>query len=98
MSSYCLEFDYLLELGQAVQPQEGKYSMLNNTIDVIQHLSHEDCKTILSILSKLARITYDLIVLYQSKQYQGKHIIKKQNKIAYKLIFDFIDLIIRLVG
>lgn len=73
--------------------------MLDNTIDIIKHLSHEDCKTILLILSKLARITYDLIVLYQSKQYQGKHIINKvKDKIAYKLIFDFIDLIIRLVG
>lgn len=98
MSSYCLKYDYLLELGQAVQLQEGKYSMLKNTIDIIKHLSHEDCKTILLILSKLARITYDLIVLYQSKQYQGKHIIKKQTKIDYKLIFDFIDLIIGLVG
>lgn len=66
--------------------------------NIIQHFSREDCKTILLILSKLARITYGLIVLYQSKQYQGKHIIKKQNKIAYKLIFDFIDLIIGLVG
>lgn len=72
--------------------------MLKNTIDIIKHLSHEDCKTILLILSKLARITYDFIVLYQSKQYQGKHIIKKQTKIAYKLIFGFIDLIIGLVG
>lgn len=72
--------------------------MLDNTIDIIKHFSREDWKTILSILSKLARITYDLIVLYQSKQYQGKHIIKKQTKIDYKLIFDFIDLIIRLVG
>ena len=72
--------------------------MLKNTIDIIKHLSHEDCKTILLILSKLARITYDFIVLYQSKQYQGKHIIKKQTKIDYKLIFGFIDLIIGLVG
>ena len=72
--------------------------MLKNTIDIIKHFSREDCKTILLILSKLARITYGLIVLYQSKQYQGKHIIKKQTKIAYKLIFDFIDLIIGLVG
>lgn len=45
--------------------------------NIIQHFSREDCKTILLILSKLARITYGLIVLYQSKQYQGKHIIKK---------------------
>lgn len=66
--------------------------------NIIKHLSHGGCKTILLILSKLARITYGLIVLYQSKQYQGKHIIKKQNKVAYKLIFDFIDLIIGLVG
>ncbi len=72
--------------------------MKENTINIIKNLSREDWRTILSILSKLARITYDLIVLYQSKQYQGKHIIKKQTKIDYKLIFDFIDLIIGLVG
>ena len=47
MSSYCLEFDYLLELGQAVQPQEGKYSMLNNTIDIIQHVKLS-CQSYLS--------------------------------------------------
>lgn len=72
--------------------------MKENTINIIKNLSREDWRTILSILSKLARITYDLIVLYQSKQYQGKHTIKKQTKIDYKLIFDFIDLIIGLVG
>lgn len=98
MSSYCLKYDYLLELGQAVQLQEGKYSMLKNTIDIIQHFSREDWKTILSILSKLARIIFKVACLYQAKKYHGKHIIKKQTKIDYKLIFDFIDLIIGLVG
>lgn len=98
MSSYCLEFDYLLELRQAEIKNKRNKRMNEYITNIIQHFSREDCKTILLILSKLARITYGLIVLYQSKQYQGKHIIKKQNKIAYKLIFDFIDLIIRLVG
>lgn len=75
----------------------GKYCMLENVINTVKHLSREDLKTILSILSLVARIIFKIVCFYQTKQYHGKHIIKKQVKIDYKLIFDLIDLILRLV-
>lgn len=71
--------------------------MLENVINTVKHLSSEDLKTILSILSLVARIIFKVACLYQAKQYHGKHISKKQTKIDYKLIFDLLDLIIRLV-
>lgn len=70
---------------------------MNEITQTIQHLTREDWKTILSILSLVARIIFKVVCFYQVKQYHGKHIIKKQTKIDYKLIFDLIDLIIRLV-
>lgn len=70
---------------------------MNEITQTIQHLTREDWKTILSILSLVARIIFKVVCFYQAKQYHGKHIIKKQTKIDYKLIFDLIDLIIRLV-
>lgn len=70
--------------------------MLEHFISIIKNLTHEDRKTILSILSLVARIIFKVACLYQAKQYHGKHISKKQTKIDYKLIFDLIDLIIRL--
>lgn len=66
-------------------------------INVIKHLSHEDLRTILSILSPIVRIIFKVACWYQAKKYHGKHISKKQVKIDYKLIFDLIDLIIRFV-
>lgn len=66
-------------------------------INVIKHLSHEDLRTILSILSLVARIIFKIVCFYQTKQYHGKHISKRKTKIDYKLIFDLLDLIIRLV-
>lgn len=75
----------------------GKYSMLDNTIIIIKNFSREDWKIILSILSLVARIMFKVVCFYQAKQYHGKRVIKKQTKIDYKLIFDLIDLIIRLV-
>ena len=71
--------------------------MLEHFINIIKHLSHEDLRTILSILSLVARIIFKVVCFYQEKQYHGKRVIKKQVKIDYKLIFDLIDLIIRLV-
>lgn len=71
--------------------------MLENVINTVKNLSREDLKTILSILSLVARIIFKIVCFYQTKQYHGKHISKKQTKIDYKLIFDLIDLIIRLV-
>lgn len=70
---------------------------MNEITQTIQHLTREDWKTILSILSLVARIIFKVVCFYQAKQYHGKHIIKKQTKIDYKLIFDLIDLILRLV-
>lgn len=70
---------------------------MNEITQTIQHLTREDWKTILSILSLVARIIFKVVCFYQAKQYHGKHIIKKQVKIDYKLIFDLIDLIIRFV-
>ena len=69
---------------------------MNEITQTIQHLTREDWKTILSILSLVARIIFKVVCFYQAKQYHGKHIIKKQTKIDYKFIFDLIDLIIRL--
>lgn len=71
--------------------------MLENVINTVKNLSREDLKTILSILSLVARIIFKIVCFYQTKQYHGKHISKKQVKIDYKLIFDLIDLIVRLV-
>lgn len=71
--------------------------MLENVINTVKNLSREDLKTILSILSLVARIIFKIVCFYQTKQYHGKHISKKQVKIDYKLIFDLIDLIIRFV-
>lgn len=71
--------------------------MFEHFINIIKHLSHEDLRTILSILSLVARIIFKVVCFYQTKQYHGKHISKKQVKIDYKLIFDLIDLIVRLV-
>lgn len=70
--------------------------MLENVINTVKNLSREDLKTILSILSLVARIIFKIVCFYQTKQYHGKHISKKQVKIDYKLIFDLIDLILRL--
>lgn len=66
-------------------------------LDHFINLTREDCRIILSILSLVARIIFKIVCFYQTKQYHGKHISKKQVKIDYKLIFDLIDLIIRLV-
>lgn len=71
--------------------------MLENVINTVKNLSREDLKTILSILSLVARIIFKIVCFYQTKQYHGKHISKKQTKIDYKLIFDLLDLILRLV-
>lgn len=71
--------------------------MLENVINTVKHLSREDWKTILSILSLVARIIFKVVCFYQAKQYHGKRVSKKQVKIDYKLIFDLIDLIIRFV-
>lgn len=71
--------------------------MLENVINTVKNLSREDLKTILSILSLVARIIFKVVCFYQAKKYHGKHISKKQVKIDYKLIFDLIDLIIRFV-
>lgn len=71
--------------------------MLENVINTVKNLSREDLKTILSILSLVARIIFKVVCFYQAKQYHGKRVIKKQVKIDYKLIFDLIDLIIRFV-
>lgn len=70
---------------------------MNEITQTIQHLTREDWKTILSILSLVARIIFKVVCFYQAKQYHGKRVSKKQVKIDYKLIFDLIDLIIRLV-
>lgn len=75
----------------------GKYCMLENVINTVKHLSREDWKTILSILSLVARIIFKVVCFYQAKQYHGKRVSKKQTKIDYKLIFDLLDLILRLV-
>lgn len=71
--------------------------MLENVINTVKHLSREDWKTILSILSLVARIIFKVVCFYQAKQYHGKRVSKKQTKIDYKLIFDLLDLILRLV-
>ena len=71
--------------------------MLENIINTINHLSRKEWKVILSILSLLVRMAFNQVVFYQEKQYHGKRVSKKQTKIDYKLIFDLIDLIIRLV-
>lgn len=71
--------------------------MLENVINTVKNLSREDLKTILSILSPIVRIIFKVVCFYQAKQYHGKHIIKRKTKIDYKLIFDLLDLIIRLV-
>lgn len=71
--------------------------MIEHFTKTIQYLTREERKTILSILSLVARIMFKVVCFYQAKQYHGKHIIKKQTKIDYKLIFDLLDLIIRLV-
>ncbi len=63
----------------------------------LKNLTREDWRTILSILSLGIRIIFKAICFYQEKQYRGKRVIKKQVKIDYKLIFDLLDLIIRLV-
>lgn len=70
--------------------------MFEHFFSIIKNLTHEDRRTILSILSLVARIIFKVACWYQAK-YHGKHISKKQVKIDYKLIFDLIDLIIRLV-
>lgn len=70
---------------------------MNEITQTIQHLTREDWKTILSILSLVIRIIFKVVCFYQAKQYHGKRVIKKQTKIDYKLIFDLLDLIIRLV-
>lgn len=62
-----------------------------------KNLTREDWKTILSILSLVARIIFKVVCFYQAKQYHGKRVSKKQTKIDYKLIFDLLDLILRLV-
>lgn len=71
--------------------------MLENIINTIKNFSREDWRIILSILSLVARIIVKVVCFCQEKQYHGKHISKKQVKIDYKLIFDLIDLIVRLV-
>lgn len=71
--------------------------MFEHFFSIIKNLTHEDRRTILSILSLVARIIFKVVCFYQAKQYHGKHISKKQVKIDYKLIFDLIDLIVRLV-
>lgn len=71
--------------------------MFEHFISIIKNLTHEDRRTILSILSLVARIIFKVVCFYQAKQYHGKRVSKKQTKIDYKLIFDLIDLIIRLV-
>lgn len=97
MSSYCLKCDYLLKLRQAEIKKKRKKRMNEYIINVIKYLSHEDLRTILSILSPIVRIIFKVVCFYQAKQYHGKHIIKRKTKIDYKLIFDLLDLIIRLV-
>lgn len=71
--------------------------MFEHFISIIKNLTHEDKRTILSILSLVARIIFKVVCFYQAKQYHGKRVIKKQVKIDYKLIFDLLDLILRLV-
>ena len=71
--------------------------MLEHFTSIIKNLTHEDKRIILSILSLVARIIFKVVCFYQAKQYHGKRVIKKQTKIDYKLIFDLIDLILRLV-
>lgn len=66
-------------------------------LDHFINLTREDCRIILSILSLVARIIFKVACWYQAKKYHGKHISKKQTKIDYKLIFDLLDLILRLV-
>jgi hypothetical protein len=70
--------------------------MIEHFTKTIQHLTREDWRIILSILSLVIRIIFKVVCFYQEKQYYGKRVIKKQTKIDYKLIFDLIDLIIRL--
>jgi hypothetical protein len=71
--------------------------MIKHFIDIIKNLTREDLRIILSILSLIARIIFKVVCFYQEKKYHGKRVSKKQVKIDYKLIFDLIDLIIRLV-
>lgn len=71
--------------------------MIKHFMDIIKNLTREDLRIILSILSLIARIIFKVVCFYQEKQYRGKRVSKKQVKIDYKLIFDLIDLIIRLV-
>lgn len=71
--------------------------MIKHFMDIIKNLTREDLRIILSILSLIARIIFKVVCFYQEKQYPGKRVSKKQVKIDYKLIFDLIDLIIRLV-
>lgn len=66
-------------------------------LDHFINLTREDCRIILSILSLVARIIFKVACWYQAKKYHGKRVIKKQTKIDYKLIFDLLDLILRLV-
>lgn len=54
--------------------------MLENVINTVKHLSREDLKTILSILSLVARIIFKVVCFYQTKQYHGKRVSKKQTK------------------
>ena len=70
--------------------------MLENIINTIKNLTHEDKRTILSILSLVVRMIFKVVCFYQAKQYHGKRVSKKQTKIDYKLIFDLLDLILRL--
>lgn len=72
--------------------------MIEHFIDLIKNLTREDLRIILSILSPIARIIFKVVCFYQEKQYHGRRVSKKQVKIDYKLIFDLIDLIIRLVS
>lgn len=71
--------------------------MFEHFFSIIKNLTHEDRRTILSILSLVARIIFKVVCFYQAKQYHGKRVSKKQVKIDYKLIFDLLDLILRLV-
>lgn len=68
--------------------------MLENIINTINHLSREEWKVILSILSLLVRMAFNQVVFYQEKQYHGKRVIKEQIKIDYKTIYNTIDFII----
>ena len=68
--------------------------MLENIINTINRLSREEWKVILSILSLLVGIAFNLVVFYQEKHYNGKRVSKEQIKIDYKTIYNTIDFII----